>query len=135
MFILFYSNPIILLDEIDKLGSDYKGDPSSALLEALDPEQNNSFRDHYVEFPVDLSKVIFITTASDSSTIPPALYDRMEVIELSSYTANEKFNIAKNHLIKKQTAMHGLNGRKLRFSDESVRNNPVPVITTKMCIT
>lgn len=114
-------NPIILLDEIDKLGSDYKGDPSSALLEALDPEQNNSFRDHYVEFPIDLSRVIFITTANDSSTIPGPLYDRMEVIELSSYTSQEKFVIAKDHLVKKQRGMHGLTGANLRFTDGALR--------------
>lgn len=114
-------NPIILLDEVDKLSSDYKGDPSSALLEALDPEQNNSFRDHYVEFPIDLSRVIFVTTANDSSLIPAPLLDRMEVIELSSYTAQEKFMIAKNHLVKKQREMHGLNGSKLRFTDGALR--------------
>lgn len=114
-------NPIILLDEVDKLSSDYKGDPSSALLEALDPEQNNSFRDHYVEFPIDLSRVIFVTTANDSSLIPEPLLDRMEVIKLSSYTAQEKFMIAKNHLVKKQREMHGLNGSKLRFTDSALR--------------
>lgn len=114
-------NPIILLDEIDKLGSDYKGDPSSALLEALDPEQNNSFRDHYIEFPVDLSKVVFITTANDASSIPGPLYDRMEIIELSSYTLEEKLQIAKNHLVKKQRSMHGLNGRNFRISDDALR--------------
>ena len=114
-------NPIILLDEIDKLGRDYKGDPASAMLEVLDPEQNFSFRDNYMEFPIDLSKVLFITTANDPSTIPGPLYDRMEIIELTSYTPEEKFMIAKNHLIKKQTAMHGLNGRTIRFNDDAIR--------------
>ncbi len=114
-------NPIILLDEIDKLGKDYKGDPASAMLEVLDPEQNFSFRDNYMEFPIDLSKVLFITTANDVSTIPQPLYDRMEVIELSSYTPEEKFRIAKDHLIKKQIAMHGMNGKDIRFADSAVR--------------
>ncbi len=113
-------NPIILLDEIDKLGSDYKGDPSSALLEALDPEQNSSFRDHYIEFPTDLSQVIFITTANDSSSIPAALYDRMEVIELKSYSLEEKIQIAKNHLLKKQRVKHGLTARQIKISDKSL---------------
>ena len=94
-------NPIILLDEIDKLGKDYKGDPASAMLEVLDPEQNFAFRDNFMEFPIDLSKVLFITTANDVSTIPQPLYDRMEIIELTSYTPEEKFMIAKNHLVKK----------------------------------
>ena len=115
------SNPIILLDEIDKLGRDYKGDPASALLEVLDPEQNFSFRDNYMEFPIDLSKVLFITTANDISTIPAPLYDRMEIIELTSYTPEEKFMIAKNHLIKKQTAMHSLTGRNVRWNDDAIR--------------
>ncbi len=114
-------NPIILLDEIDKLGKDYKGDPASALLEVLDPEQNNSFRDNFMEFPVDLSKVLFVTTANDSSTIPGPLYDRMEVIELTSYTAEEKFMIAKNHLVKKQMKMHSLSGNNLRFTDSGIK--------------
>ena len=114
-------NPIILLDEIDKLGRDYKGDPASALLEVLDPEQNNTFRDNYLEFPLDLSKVLFITTANDVSTIPAPLYDRMEIIELSSYSPEEKFMIAKNHLVKKQVRMHGLNGRNLRFNDDAIK--------------
>lgn len=114
-------NPIILLDEIDKLGKDYKGDPASALLEVLDPEQNNSFRDNYLEFPLDLSKVLFITTANDASAIPGPLYDRMEVIELTSYSPEEKFMIAKNHLIKKQVKAHGLDGRRIRFTDSAIR--------------
>lgn len=113
-------NPIILLDEIDKVGNDFKGDPSSALLEALDPEQNNSFTDHYIEFPVDLSKVLFITTANDTSSISEPLYDRMEVVELNSYTALEKFHIAKEHLIKKEMAKHSLNGREFKVSDDAI---------------
>lgn len=114
-------NPIILLDEIDKLGHDYKGDPSSALLEALDPEQNNSFRDHYIEVPIDLSKVIFITTANDASAIPGPLYDRMEVIELSSYTLEEKLSIAGKYLVRKQRELHGLDGRSFRIPDSVLR--------------
>lgn len=113
-------NPVILLDEIDKLGKDYKGDPASALLEVLDPEQNNAFRDNYMEIPIDLSKVLFITTANDASTIPGPLYDRMEVIELVSYTQQEKETIAKKHLIKKQIKLHGLTGNHIRFTDEAV---------------
>lgn len=113
-------NPIILLDEIDKLGADYKGDPSSALLEALDPEQNKNFADHYIDFPIDLSKVLFITTANDTSTISAPLYDRMEVIELNSYTIEEKFNIAKKHLIKKATAKHCLTAKEFKISDKAV---------------
>ena len=114
-------NPIVLLDEIDKLGSSYKGDPSSALLEVLDPEQNNTFRDNYLEFPVDLSKVLFITTANDASSIPAPLFDRMEIIELPGYTAEEKLMIAKNHLVKKQMKMHELTGNNVRISDKSIR--------------
>ena len=113
-------NPIVLLDEIDKVGNDYKGDPSSALLEALDPEQNNSFNDHYIDFPVDLSKVLFITTANDTSTIAAPLHDRMEIIELNSYSVEEKFNIAKLHLVKKEMKKHNLTAREFKISDEAI---------------
>ena len=113
-------NPIILLDEIDKLGSDYKGDPSSALLEVLDGEQNSTFVDRYIELEFDLSKVMFITTANDASTIPAPLLDRMEIIELPGYTNEEKFNIAKKHLIPKQAKLHGLNGRTFKINDKAL---------------
>jgi ATP-dependent Lon protease len=113
-------NPLMLLDEIDKLGSDFKGDPSSALLEVLDSEQNFAFRDHYLEIPLDLSNVLFFATANDASTIPGPLYDRMEIINLSSYTREEKFQIAKRHLVPKQVKRHGLNGRTCRFYDDAL---------------
>ena len=114
------SNPLILLDEIDKLGQSYQGDPAAALLEVLDSEQNKSFRDHYLEIPYDLSDCLFIATANTLDTIPRPLIDRMEVIEMASYTKREKINIAKNHLLPKQLKLHGLNRSKFRLSDEAV---------------
>ncbi len=113
-------NPLILLDEIDKLGNDYKGDPSSALLEVLDPEQNATFTDHFVDMPYDLSKVLFITTANNADDIPAPLLDRMEVIELSSYTSEEKFHIAKKHLVSKQTLRHGLSNTNFKLTDKAI---------------
>ncbi len=110
------SNPLMLLDEVDKLSNSYSGDPSSALLEVLDGEQNCRFSDHYMEIPVDLSKVLFIATANDSSTIPRPLLDRMEIIEISSYTSNEKMHIAKEHLVPRQISHHGLTSKQLRFT-------------------
>lgn len=114
------NNPLILLDEIDKLANDYRGDPASALLEALDPEQNSAFYDRYLEVPFDLSKAFFITTANDKDNIPAPLYDRMEIIELYSYSNEEKFQIAKNHLIPKQMKRHGLTSRKFKIDDLSI---------------
>lgn len=114
-------NPLMLLDEIDKVSSDYKGDTSSALLEVLDSEQNNKFTDHYVELPIDLSEVLFIATANDPQTIPRPLLDRMEVIEISSYTENEKEHIAREHLIPKQMKINGLKEKQLAVTEEAVK--------------
>ncbi len=114
-------NPLILLDEIDKMASDYRGDPTSAMLEVLDAEQNNTFTDHYIDLPFDLSGVMFITTANDADAIPGPLYDRMDILRLPSYTAEEKFHIAKDYLVKKQLKRNGLNGRQLRIPDATLR--------------
>ena len=113
-------NPLILLDEVDKMGNDYKGDPSSALLEVLDPEQNKEFVDHFIDLPFDLSKVMFITTANDVNGIPAPLYDRMDILELPSYTREEKFHIAKQHLVKKQMTANGLTAKEIRFTDKAL---------------
>ncbi len=114
-------NPLLLLDEIDKMGSDHRGDPGAALLEVLDAEQNKTYRDHYLEIPYDLSEVMFITTANTLDTVPRPLLDRMEIIELGSYTDEEKLMIAKNHLIPKQIAKHGLKKSQLKVSDDAIR--------------
>ena len=113
-------NPLLLLDEIDKVSSDYKGDPSSALLEVLDGEQNEAFRDHYVEIPIDLSEVLFIATANGTDTIPRPLLDRMELIEINSYTANEKFHIAREHLVQKEMDKNGIREEEIDFTDEAL---------------
>ena len=114
------SNPVMLLDEIDKMSNDFRGDPSAAMLEVLDSEQNNAFRDHYLEVPYDLSNVLFITTANTLDTVAGPLRDRMEIIELSSYTREEKFNIAKKHLLKKQLEKHGLTSSMMRITNDGL---------------
>ena len=115
------SNPVILLDELDKVGSDFRGDPASALLEVLDPAQNNTFTDHYLDIPYDLSRVLFLTTANWLDPIHPALRDRLEVIELPSYTAAEKVQIARRHLVPRQLEEHGLKKKLVRFPDATLR--------------
>ena len=117
------ANPLILLDEIDKLGQSIHGDPAAAMLEVLDSEQNSKFRDNYLEVPLDLSKVMFIATANDLSTVPRPLLDRMEIVEVSSYTDNEKFHIAKEHLIQKELEQNGLKRSQLTISDEAINKN------------
>lgn len=115
------NNPVLLLDEVDKMGADYRGDPSAALLEVLDGEQNKTYRDHFLEIPFDLSNVLFVTTANTLDTIPRPLLDRMEIIEIGSYTDEEKVMIAKDHLIPKQLAKHGLKKTQLRITDDAIR--------------
>src|SRR5207253_2124908 len=115
------NNPGMMLDEIDKLGADYRGDPSAALLEILDPQQNNSFRDHYIDLPFDLSKVFFIATANQLAPIPPPLRDRMEIIALAGYSDQEKLHIARQYLVPRQVAENGLNAEQFDITDSAIQ--------------
>ena len=115
-------NPVFLVDEIDKMGADFRGDPASAMLEVLDPEQHATFRDHYLDLPFDLSQVLFVCTANQLETVPPPLLDRMDVIELSGYTEDEKVAIARRYLIPKQLEAHGLERRQAAFTEGALRS-------------
>src|SRR5476651_1076439 len=114
-------NPVILLDELDKVGADFRGDPASALLEVLDPAQNHTFTDHYLDVPFDLSKVLFIATANSMDPVPGPLRDRMEVIEIPGYTQNDKLNIAKTYLVPRQLDANGLNPKQAKFLDGAIK--------------
>src|SRR2546429_2727688 len=114
-------NPVFLIDEIDKMGADFRGDPASAMLEVLDPAQHDKFRDHYLDLPFDLSRVLFICTANQMETIPPPLLDRMDVINLSGYTEEEKLGIARKYLVPKQLKAHGLKRSQLTFTEKGLR--------------
>src|SRR5436309_11088010 len=116
-----YKNPVFLIDEIDKMGADFRGDPASAMLEVLDPEQHSTFRDHYLDLPFDLSKVLFICTANQLETIPSPLLDRMDVIQLSGYTEDEKLGIARKYLVPKQLEAHGLTSEQAEIGDDVPR--------------
>ena len=129
------NNPVFLLDEIDKLGNDFRGDPASALLEVLDPEQNSTFTDHYLDIEFDLSKVMFIATANMLDTIPGPLRDRMEVVHLSSYTEDEKLAIARRHLLTKQLEAHALTEDNLEIGDEACGLLSVPIPGKQVCVT
>src|SRR3712207_1266213 len=115
------NNPVLMIDEIDKMGSDFRGDPSSAMLEVLDPEQNSDFRDHYLDLPMDLSRVFFITTANQLEPIPGPLRDRMEIIELAGYTEEEKLQIARRYLVPRQVERNGLSEARIDFTEEALR--------------